>query len=645
MIVGEESENAIEQSFVSTRKAVITKPLDYDLLSGVVFDDFHFLLSKYLLPLDLQQLVRVNHFWHDKIRYDVQRFYISDEMFTWTKSFDDFRKLAEEVLNDMELAWIEDDDDEDDDEDENESQGSENLETEGEEMEHPVLKNTMVELQLDEDEGRTEDQGNHLGGEENRDSYSYNDFLRELDYIQGSSHRNIGFDDFFFDIEHDEYRNQLCQLMLNPAKQLCLFLRNTTITDFASFGIRPWKIVFLLSRINCIQSMELPYFNHIDTVELHGDLTLHSLDGLSGIRVLNISHFQALKKIGGQLSSLEEVWISNCLQLETIRGLESVKRARLEYLPVLYDISPMRKCEQLYLNGSFIRSVNGLSELRCLTVFTSYTFRLEVDSAETMPMLQSLTTDINPVFIPFVLFPNLQHVDIVLPLLEDFTCRSLPLSLRRLSMKYRRENINMYGGLNHLSRFRYLQELTIMNSSITTLTMIDSLSQPLRKISIIDCKGIMSLNGLRRVPSVVLIDLNRLPSLQGINPYMKSLYLQQCEFEHWWGLISVKELTIDYAEKGEEKVSDLFRFGKIVKQKLTLRRSRMIDVIVGVENIPILELERCTGLVYFANLQSHKIIFDKQTVALYGSKVQALSARNGLYSQEDYGDKIVLLRK
>lgn len=87
----------LDRNGISSNVSRIVKT---DWMSEISFDDFHFLLASYLLPIDLQQLVRVSHMWHDKVRYDIQRFHLSDESFAWAKSFEDLSERASQILED-----------------------------------------------------------------------------------------------------------------------------------------------------------------------------------------------------------------------------------------------------------------------------------------------------------------------------------------------------------------------------------------------------------------------------------------------------------------------------------------------------------------------------------------------------------------
>ncbi len=588
-----------------------------DWMSEISFDDFHYLLASYLLPIDLQQLVRVSHMWHDKVRYDIQRFHLSDESFAWAKSFEDLSKRASQILEDSPYLFFsantdalienqlsqllyENESDEVDSESDEEEEVSE--EEDNENLDSQKVENTVEEFQQLSLHNKRNDQDKDdiepdkvltemEEGEGNDDFYDL--FLKELDYIQGSSQRNICFDPYFFCLENEEYREDFCELLSNPARQLCFYLQHTSLSEFHCLNIRPSKVVFLMTRMHHLDNTQLHYLNHIDTVELHGDLSLFSLNGLSGIRVLKISHFHSLRTIGGNLSSLEVFRISDCPQLQSLIGLESVRKAQLGGgLNRLMEISPIQNCVELYLSRSNVRSIKGFNNLRSLTLQFCYSLELEPD------------------FIPFS----------------------------------KLQSLCLYGGFEKASVFRNLQELTLTSAwSLANLKMVDTFARPLRKIAIIDCPLLNSLDGLSRVQSIELSALASLQKITGINPYPKFLIVCGCDIQDWGGVSSVEELTVDYCGGDSDIISNLPQFDEIVKKKLTLRNSKHIDRVIGLERIPILEFDACIGLEHFSNLQNKKIIFDKTSTVLYSGRVQALSD-SGRYLREDYGDKIVLLR-
>mmetsp|Transcript_2023 Transcript_2023/g.2104 ORF Transcript_2023/g.2104 Transcript_2023/m.2104 type:complete len:618 (-) Transcript_2023:123-1976(-) len=590
----------------------VSRIVKTDWMSEISFDDFHFLLASYLLPIDLQQLVRVSHMWHDKVRYDIQRFHLSDESFAWAKSFEDLCKRASQILEDSPYLFfsantdtpenqlnqlqdeIEFDEVDSDDEDEEVSEEEDNENLDNQKVENTVEEFHRLSLHTKQDDQDKDDiEPDKLPSEVEGNDDFYDLFLQELDYIQGSSQRNICFDPYFFCLENEEYREDFCQLLSNPARQLCFYLQNTSFSEFHSLNIRPSKVVFLMTRMHRLEDIHLHFLNHIDTVELHGDLSLFSLNGLSGIRVLKISHFHSLRTIGGNLSSLEEVRISDCPELQNLIGLESVRKARLGgRLNRLMEISPIQNCVELYLSRSNAQSIKGFNNLRSLTL--QFCYSLEFD----------------PDFIPFS----------------------------------KLQSLCLYGGHEKSSVFRNLQELTLKSSwSLASLKMVDTFPQPLRKIAIIDCPLISSLEGLSRVQSIELSALASLHKLTGINPFPKFLIVSGCDIQDWGGVSSVEEVTIDYCGRDSDIITDLGRFDEIVKKKLTLRNSKHIDRVIGLERIPILEFDGCIGLEHFSNLQNEKLIFDKTSTVLYSGRVRALSD-SGRYLREDYGDKIVLLR-
>lgn len=599
-----------------------------DWMSEISFNDFHFLLGSYLLLIDLQQLVRVNHLWHDRVRYDLQRFYLSDTSFTWAKSFEDLSKRVGQILKDAPYLFVsnnletsienqaEDDeieyDEADESEESDEDDGDEDVDSDGTVEEDTLQEFRQISLdsKVEEYEEKDDIQADQLPpgtekvpeGEENEDMDEddlYELFLRELDDTQEYSQRNVSFDPDFFCLENEEYRQDLYDLLSNPSRQLCFYLQYTSLSEFQSMNIRPWKVVFLLTRIHHLEGIHLHYLNHIDTVELYGDLSLFTLDGLTGIRVLRISHFLKLRTIGGNLTSLEEVRIRDCPELQNLIGLESVRKATLEEgLHSLRDINPIKNC--VHLSRWNVGSIKGFNNLRSLSSH----------------------------------FNNFNN------LVDEHELVSMSTKLQVLCLS---------GGNDEklfiFQSFQSLRELTIQASKITNLKIVDTLPQPLRKITIINCTQFKSLEGFSRVQSVELRSLRGLRNLTGINAHLKSLIIYDCDIQDWTGVVGVEELTFDYCLRGYDINSDFVRIGEIVKKKLILRNSRNIERVIGVERIPILEFNTCIKLQHFFDLNNAKIIFDKMSIILYEGAVQQALCESGRYWQEDYGDKIVLFKK